>query len=101
LNSLSSILAKIVIHAWEAREVTLMQPEESLSPPRIVSYIRHKLAQTAPNTEQGVEKQFSGDLGIGIDNFPMSIPVDFDTQSLLYSLGGQMGYTGAEPGGFL
>lgn len=83
------IFSSIVLQAWEAREVALRQLGKPLMPPRIVSSIRNRLAQTAQNAREDDEEQTNGILSMGIDDFDMSMPMDFACDSMLYNLRGQ------------
>jgi len=87
------IFTKIVLQAWEAREAAFSQLGEPLMPPRIVSSIRHTVAQIAQNAQIADTQQPNGVMGMGIDNFPMSMPM-----GLLHNMGGQGGYGVIGPG---
>ena len=89
---LFKMFSKMILAAWEPREKAFKQLKKRLILPSIVSSIRHKLAQIAQNTNINTEE--SNELiGMGIDNFPMSMPIGFDDQSLLYSMMNNDGYT--------
>jgi hypothetical protein len=45
------LFTSVVLQAWEVREKTCKESGKSLVIPRIVLSIRHKLAQTTPNTQ--------------------------------------------------
>jgi hypothetical protein len=91
-NPFFKIFIKIVLQAWEVREVASRQLGEPLMPPRIVTSVRHRLAQVAQNVENVDTEQPSGVMSMGIDDFPMSMPIGFDSHSLLYGMGGPDGY---------
>lgn len=97
-NPFFKIFTKIVLQAWEAREAAFSQLGEPLMPPRIVSYIRHRVAQIAQNPQIADTQQPNGVMGMGIDNFPMSMPMDSGSHGLLYNIGGQGGYGVIGPG---
>ncbi len=88
------IFTKIVLQAWGACEAA---SRETLTPPRIVSSIRHTLAQIARHARNTDTEQPNLINGMGIDEFPMPMPIDFDNQSLSYSVGMQDGYAGMTP----
>jgi hypothetical protein len=92
------IFNKIVLQAWEAREAAFSQSGEAMMPPRIVSSIRHRVARIAQNSQIADTQQPNGIMGIGIDNFPMSMPMGSDSQGLLYNVEGQGGYGEIGPG---
>lgn len=76
-NPFIRIIGKLVVQAWEARELLSSRSEKSLVPPRIVSDIRLQVAQSTQDAQNDVE-QSSDFLGMSIDDFPMSMPMDFD-----------------------
>jgi len=84
------IFSKIVIQAWEACEAASKQPGTTLTPPRIVSSIRHTLAQIARNAQNTDTEQPGYFMGMRIDEFPM--PIGFADQSLPNSIGMQDDY---------
>jgi hypothetical protein len=90
------IFTKIVLQAWEAREAAFSQLGEPLMPPRIVSSIRHAVAQIAQNAQIADTQKPTG-FG-GIDNFPMSMPMGSGSNDLVYNIGGQGGYGLTGPG---
>ena len=88
-GSFFQIFAKIVLEAWGAYETAYTQSEPALTPPRIISFIRHALVQTtrrARNTDTG---QPDLSMGTGFDEFSMQMPIDFASQSLQYNMGKQ------------
>lgn len=92
------IFTKIVLQAWEAYEVASKQLGETLTPSRIVLSIRHKMAQRTrqePNTDT---EQPNIMMHVGIEEFPMLMPIGFANQSLPYSMEMQDGsaMTGTE-----
>jgi hypothetical protein len=92
------IFTKIVLQAWEAREAAFSQMGEPLMPPRIVSSIRHRVAQMAQNIQIADTQQPNGVAGMGIDNFLMSVPIDSGSHGLMYNMEGQGGYGVTGPG---
>ena len=89
------IFTKIVLQAWEACEAASKQLGETLTPPRIVSSIRHALGQIASHARDTDMEQPNVIMGMGINEFPM--PIDFANQSLPYSMGMQDGYAVLRP----
>lgn len=99
-NPFFGIFTKIILHAWETREAAFRQLGEPLMPPRIVSQIKHKIAQIAQNAQTADTKRPNDVTDTGIDNFSTSMPMSFGSNGLLYSMGGQDGYAGMRLGGF-
>ena len=93
------IFTKIVLQAWEACEAASKQLGETLTPPRIVSSIRHTLAQIARHARNTDAERPNIIMGMGIDEFPMSMPmpIGFANQSLPYSMGMPDGYAVMRP----
>ena len=91
------VFTRIILQAWEACEAASEQLGETLTPPRIVSSIRHTLAQIAGHARNTDAKQPNIITGMGVDEFPMPMPVGFDNQSLPYSMGMQDGYAMMSP----
>jgi hypothetical protein len=73
VGPLFKIFASIVLQAWEAREVAFAKTNEETVPPRIVPYIKLKLAEKTQNTE--LDQEFT------LPN------IDFDDYSTLMSIG--------------
>ena len=83
------IFAKIVLDAWEAYETASTQSVAALTPPRIVSSIRHALVQAARrarNTDTG-EPNLS--MGTGVEDFPKPMPMSSAGQSHQYGMSKQ------------
>ncbi|POR36621.1 Putative transcriptional regulatory protein [Tolypocladium paradoxum] len=89
------IFSKIILQAWDARQAASGQPGEPMTPPRIVSCVKDHLAQMAQNADTEAR---DGVMDVGIDDLPMPMAIGFGGHSLLYSMGGQDGYTGTGPG---
>ena len=83
------IFNKIVLQAWEACEGASKNLGETLTPPRIVSSIRHKLGQGARQARSSDTEQLHDNIDIGIDELPMPTPIRFSNPSLPYSMGMQ------------
>ena len=95
-NPFFKIFAKIILQAWEAREVASRKLGESLTTPRFVSSIRNIVAQTAQSAQNDNTEQPHGAMGLGVDDFLMSLPMDFGSH--MYSLERQAGYAEMGPG---
>jgi hypothetical protein len=95
-NPFFKIFAKIVLQACEARELAFRQLGESLKPPRFVSALRHIVAQTAQSVQNDNTEQPHDVMGMGVDDFLMSMPIDFGSH--MYSLERQDGYAEMGPG---
>ena len=91
------LFTKIVLQAWEACETASKQLGETWTPPRIVSSIRHTLAQIAQHAWNTDTEQPNIMMGMGVDEFPMPMPIGFANQSLPYSMGMQDGYAVMRP----
>lgn len=91
------ILAGMVLEAWEARDAAYREQAEPAMPPRIVSYIRHRLAQAHNN---GAAENTDGVTGLDMNDPSSSTPMDFGSPSLLYSMVGQDGYSGMASMGY-
>ena len=89
------IFTKIVLQAWEAWEAASKQLGKTLIPPRIVSSIRHTLAQTARHAQDTDTEQPNIAMDMGINEFPM--PIGFTNQGLPYSMGMQDDYAAMRP----
>ncbi len=94
-SPLLHIFTKIVLQAWEAWEAASKQFGETLTTPRIVSSVRHTLAQTARHARNTDTEQPNITMEMGIDDFPM--PIGFATQSIPYSMGMQDDYAVMRP----
>jgi Fungal specific transcription factor domain len=95
-NPFFKISVKIVLQAWEAREVAFRQLEGSLTPPRFVSSIRHIVAQTAQSVQNDNTEQPHDVMGMGVDDFLMSMSMGFGSH--MYSLERQASYAEMGPG---
>ncbi|KAI4153039.1 MAG: hypothetical protein LQ340_002547 [Diploschistes diacapsis] len=97
-NPFFKIFTRILLQAWNGHEATSKQSGASLPTPRIVSSIRHKLAQIAQNAPTPDTGQPHGATDRGINKFPTSTPMSFDSHNLLFSTGAQDGYAVTGPG---
>lgn len=86
---------KTILQAWD--EAASKQLGETLTPPRIVSSIRHILAQVGQHALNTEPEQPNINTDMGIDEFSMSMPVVFANQGLPYNAGMQDGYTVMRP----
>ena len=85
------LFTKIILQAWEACEAASKQSQEILTPPKIVSSIRHTLAKTARHARDTETEQPNIFTGMDVDEFPM--PIGSLNQSLPYTMGMQDIYT--------
>ena len=91
------MFTKIILQAWEACEAASKRLGETLTLPRIVSSLKHTLAQKArpaPNTDT---EQPECTLRTGIDESSIPMPIGFADQSLPYSMGMQDDYAVMRP----
>ena len=81
------ILTRIILQAWDACEAASKGLVETLTPPRIVSIIRYRLAQRARHAQTSDIRQ-SIDITGMIDEFSMPMPMsmEFSNQNLPYSM---------------
>lgn len=93
-NPLFKVFTKLILRAWEAREVIIRQSGTPLVPPRIVSHIKQVVARTTRDAHDAYTKEPTDFFGMNTD-FSTSMPVDSDSHSVLYGMGGQ-GYLGSE-----
>lgn len=95
--------SQTVLQAWEVRETAFSQMGEPLKSPRIVSAIRHRVAQITQNAQIADAQQPNSVMGMSVDNFPMSMPMGSGSHGLLYNVGGQgggYGVIGLGPGAY-
>lgn len=85
------VFSQIALQAWEACEAASKQLGETSTPPRIVSSIRHTLAQIARHARNNDTELPNTIMGMAIDEFAMPMPMGFADQSLPYSMGMQDG----------
>ncbi len=83
-NPVFKIFTKVIIQAWEVRESVSRELEEPLIPPRIVSSIRQKIAKTAQNAQDADIEHPTNVIDIGVDEFSMLMPVNFNSYSPPY-----------------
>lgn len=94
-NPVFRLFTNIILQAWEACEVSTRQLGGNLIPPRIVSSIRHILAEEtrhAGNTDANEPNI----VGLGLNEFEMTMPTDYADQDLP-SMGFQNGSTAMQP----
>ena len=96
-NPLIRAFMRIVLLAWEAREAALRHVREPLIPPEIVSFMKQIEAEMKQNIRIADLDTRSSIIGVSIDDFPMSISMDFDSHSFLHEIGGPDGYMVAGP----
>jgi hypothetical protein len=86
------LVAKVIMQAWKAHEAALQELGKPLVPSRIVTSIRQKLARKEGNTQKANMGQPSDYMDMRIDNFWTSTQMDFESNSLLYTLENQDSY---------
>lgn len=88
-NPFLRIFAKNILQAWEAREK--MSGETGATPlaPLIVSDIRRKLGLSTEDVGKVSVNQPNDIPGTSIEDFPMTLPVDFGDYGMFYGMGGQ------------
>lgn len=91
------IFTRIVLQAWEACEATSKNLGDRSTPPRIVSSIRHTLAQIAQKAQNIEAEQPDIIMGMGTNEFSIPTPVGFGPQSLPYGMGMSGGYSMMRP----
>ena len=96
-TALFQTFSKVVLQAWAAFESVSNQSEQPISPPTIVSSIRHRMAAvaqvaTSPTTDQGI-KVPTPDVSLAL-----SMPTDFQSNSLTHATHERGGFLGADPG---
>ncbi|KAJ5106095.1 hypothetical protein NUU61_003442 [Penicillium alfredii] len=96
-NPLFKMFSRIILQAWDARETALGGLGQPPTPPRIVSRIQHKIAQTASRTHSDHE-QGNTATGMGTGGTSGSMSMSLGSYSLLYGSEGQDSYTGMETG---
>ena len=84
-NPFFQMFAKIVLQAWDACEAASKQL--GLTPPRIVSSIRHTMVEIGQHARKIDTKQPNPVKGMEIDDFTMPMSMGFTDQSLQYSTG--------------
>jgi hypothetical protein len=86
------LFAKIILQAWEARELAFQQLGESLMPPRLVSSIKHKIIQSTQSAHTDNTEQSNDVVGMVENDFLISMPMDFGSH--MYDLDRQAGFEG-------
>ncbi|KKY16570.1 putative mfs aflatoxin efflux [Diplodia seriata] len=97
-NPLFEIFAGMVLQAWEPREAALREAGRPLTPPRIVSRFRQKMAEMAANV-QDEEQQQQRHPASAMDMVGL-MPVDFGGHGLFYGVEGQDSSAETGFGGF-
>jgi hypothetical protein len=94
-NIFTSTLRSIVLQAWEARKTAFAQSGMPLNSPRIVTYFIRKVGQ-ATEQNPGAENR---DRFMSMNNmdYSASMPIVFDSESLLYNTGTHDIWTGMAP----
>ena len=81
-SPLHKVFTSFVLKAWETRQAA--QPNQNTVPPRIVTQIRSRLAQSAQKTDTAQANEVTA---MSIDDLALSMPTGFDINSLFYSMG--------------
>lgn len=87
------VLGKVILEAWEAHEALYSRSDKPLEPPRVVSDIRQTLTGPTHDAQSANVEQPIHTVGTGIDDFSVSMPMDFGGHGMLYGVEGQ-GYEG-------
>ncbi|OGM50622.1 putative C6 transcription factor [Aspergillus bombycis] len=98
INRFFDFFGKFVLEAWEAREAVSTQVNKPLQPPGFVSRIK-EVAQTLGGRQGSDPRQPKGGLNTNTDHLSMTMPTDFGSHDLLYSMEGQ-GFPNPELGGY-
>lgn len=99
-SPLLQLLAELVLQPWAACEAASKQRGETLTPPRIVSSIRHNLTQVAEHARNSGAEQPNTMTGLADNEFQMSMPLPVPmsmgmaNQGLPYAMGMPDAYTG-------
>ncbi|KAH8812849.1 hypothetical protein F5884DRAFT_786537 [Xylogone sp. PMI_703] len=89
-NPFFKIFTKIILQAWEVRESTFKQLGKPLVIPRIVSSIKHKMAQITQNPED-VNAGYRNGGTATVNDFP-PMPVGVSSHNMPGIMGGQSDY---------
>ncbi|RYP62974.1 hypothetical protein DL771_009501 [Monosporascus sp. 5C6A] len=96
---LSRLFRKMVLRAWEIREIALRKCGEPFTLPQIVSSALEKL-DGKDNTDWYNIKLPNNTLSMGGPPIPVSMPMAVDNSSLLLGMGEQANCTSTGPGGY-
>ena len=88
-NPFFRTIVGIVLQAWEAREALFSQSGQTLMPPRVVSMMRQTVEQPTQVAQYAKVEQPSDTLGMNMDDFSMSMSMDYGGHGMLYGMGGQ------------
>ena len=91
------LFTNFILQAWEGCEAASKQLGETLTTPMIVSSVRRTLASIARDARNTEAEQPHITMDMGVDEFPMSMPIGFANQSLPYSMGIQDDYAVMRP----
>ncbi|CAM1509628.1 Fc.00g033670.m01.CDS01 [Cosmosporella sp. VM-42] len=95
-NPVFRIFAEVVLQAWEDFESTFKQSGEMLTPPRIVSGLRRKVAGMTQNSAFASTDRPHGVSTTGVNDFLLPFPMGFNINPL-YGVNGLEGYGGLDP----
>ncbi|KAL9075032.1 MAG: hypothetical protein Q9157_004167 [Trypethelium eluteriae] len=88
-NPIFKIFSRLILQAWEVRAAGFRQSNKPLEPPRIVSNMKQTIEQIKSNAPDHNTEQPNVAVGMDLDDFSKSMPMDFGDQGLLYGMGGQ------------
>lgn len=94
---LFKLFSNVILQAWKARETVIKESGGSLVMPKIVIDIKSILIQTEQKALSLEPEQRSGDTDMGLDDFPIPMPVGSGSHHRPYSMGGQEGYIPTGP----
>ena len=88
-GSVFQIFSKFVLQAWEACETASKESGQTLTPPRMISSIRHVLGQIGRHERRTDTEQ--PNFGTGMELNEYLLPIGFLERSIPYSMGMQDG----------
>jgi hypothetical protein len=102
------LFARLITHAWEARESLAEESGEVLTPPKVVLTLKHIMEEmlskhTSQPTPQRQQHQHMTPpdvtMGMGMDDFTIPMPMEFGGQSMFSQVNGQPSQAGASVSG--
>ncbi|KAF2268871.1 hypothetical protein CC78DRAFT_510117 [Lojkania enalia] len=86
-----AVFAKLILHAWAAREGAFQQVGQACTMPSIVQSIINIVGQTQKYVDPEMSQEVTG-LTKTVVDFEMSTPISFGGHSLLYGMQGEFNY---------